>query len=268
MVEEVAIANTGWGSRPRMMTVRRAEARIELMPLITGDIRVTSLVLLEPDILLETNAEGVSNWRFGPSSNGETTTAEDEAGIGHTVGRADAAPSGASRIPVFNHVEIHRGSLTYRDGMTGEEMRLDLTEVAVDAPSATAPVSVEATGAWNRAPFSVSGSIEPLSNLGSGLPLRLAAEIEAFGFNARVTGAISKPHEFDGLDLELDVSGSNIASLAPVAGPGLPDLGPLSLEAGVKGSTEILEIDSLRLVLASSDVAGTMTVSGIGGRRM
>ena len=266
VVEEVAIANTGWGSRPRMMTVRRAEARIELMPLITGDVRVTSLVLLEPDILLETNAEGVSNWRFGPSSNGETTTAEDEAGIGHTVGRADAAPSGASRIPVFNHVEIHRGSLTYRDGMTGEEMRLDLTEVTVDAPSATAPVSVEATGAWNRAPFSVSGSIEPLSNLGSGLPLRLAAEIEAFGFNARVTGAISKPHEFDGLDLELDVSGSNIASLAAVAGPGLPDLGPLSLEAGVKGSTEKLEIDSLRLVLASSDVAGTMTVSGIGGR--
>ena len=172
VVEEVAIANTGWGSRPRMMTVRRAEARIELMPLITGDVRVTSLVLLEPDILLETNAEGVSNWRFGPSSNGETTTAEDEAGIGHTVGRADAAPSGASRIPVFNHVEIHRGSLTYRDGMTGEEMRLDLTEVTVDAPSATAPVSVEATGVWNRAPFSVSGSIEPLSNLGSGLPRR------------------------------------------------------------------------------------------------
>ena len=266
VVEEIAIANTGWGSRPRMMTVRRAEARIELIPLIRGDVRVTSLVLLEPDILFETNAEGVSNWRFGPSSNGETTAAEDEAGIGQTLGRADSAPNGASRIPVFHHVEIHRGRLTYRDGRTGEEMRLDLTEVAVDAPSATAPVTVEATGGWNRAPVSVSGSIEPLSNLRSGLPVRLAAEIEAFGFNARVTGAVSEPHEFDGLDLELDVVGSNIASLAAVAGPGLPELGPLSLEAGVKGSTEKLEIDSLRLVLASSDVAGTLTVSGIGGR--
>lgn len=249
VVEEVAIANTDWGSRPRMVTVRRAEARVELMPLITGDVRVANLVLVEPDILLETSAAGVPNWRFGPSSDRESTT-----------------PGDASRIPVFNHVEIHGGSLTYRDGKTGEGMRLDLTEATLEARAASAPATVEAAGAWNGAPFSVSGSIEPLSSLGSGLPLRLAAEVEASGFDARLAGTISAPRELDGLDLEVEVAGSSLASLEAIAGPGLPELGPVHLRAGVEGSAGKLEIGNLRLALASSDVSGTLTVSRIGGR--
>ena len=68
VVERVSIANAGWGSRPAMVSLERAEAEVELLPLLAGDIRVTRLVLVEPDILLETNADGLSNWRTGPPS--------------------------------------------------------------------------------------------------------------------------------------------------------------------------------------------------------
>ena len=61
VVEDVSISKADRGSRPEMVSLKRAEAQIELLPLITGDIRVVKLVLVEPDILLETNAQGVPN---------------------------------------------------------------------------------------------------------------------------------------------------------------------------------------------------------------
>lgn len=63
VVEQVSIANAGWGSRPVMAAIERAEAEVELLPLLTGDLRMSRLVLIEPDILLETNADGLSNWQ-------------------------------------------------------------------------------------------------------------------------------------------------------------------------------------------------------------
>ena len=168
-------------------------------------------------------------------------------------------------MPVFNHVDIRQGRLRYRDGKTGREMRFELAEATIEAPSAIAPVTIEAVGAWNRAPFSMSGSIGPLSNLGAGLPLRLTGEVEVFGLDTRLSGAISEPHAMDGMDIAIEVVGSNLASLATVAGSSLPHPGPVHIEANVKGGAEKLEIDDFRLVLGSSDVSGTMTVAGIGG---
>ena len=250
VVEDVSVANADWGTRPRMMTLRRAEARVELLPLLAGDVRVTKLVLVEPDILLETSSDGVANWRPGPPSDGGTVEAGD----------------GISRIPMFSHVDIRRGTLTYRDGRSGEEVRLDLAEAALEARPASESAAVEITGAWNGVPFTVSGSVEPLASLGSGLPLRLVVEVEGSGFDARLAGAISDPHEFEGLDLEVEATGSSLASLAAVAGPDIPDLGPVDLRSVVRGSAEKLEIGDLRLALASSDFAGAVTVSRITGR--
>ena len=124
VVERVSIANAGWGSRPAMAVLERAEAEVELLPLLAGNVRVTRLILVEPDILLERNADGLPNWRGAPSpgaGSGVSVRAADEAG------RKGKADSEASFAPVFDHVEIRRGRLTYRDARTGGQMRLDLS---------------------------------------------------------------------------------------------------------------------------------------------
>ena len=77
VIEKVAVANAGWGSRTTMATVERAEAQVEPIPPIAGDIRVTRLVLVEPDILLETDARGVPNWRFERSAKGKPRSTAD-----------------------------------------------------------------------------------------------------------------------------------------------------------------------------------------------
>ena len=253
VVERVAIANADWGSRPSMVSLERAEAEVELLPLLTGDIRVTRLILVEPDILLETNATGLSNWRAGPPSDDRSGAPAGSEGEAERKGEAGGGPP---PVPIFNHVEIRRGRLTYRDARTGEEMRFDLDRVSAKAESFDAPMEIDAGGAWNGAPFSVSGTVESLASVASGGPARLELEAEAFGFDARLAGTVAEPGEPDGLDLSVAVRGADLSTLAPLAGPGLPKLGPVAFDARLKGGADKLRIEDLKAALAASDLSG------------
>ena len=266
VVEDITVANAGWGSRPEMVTIRRAEAEVELIPLIMGDVRVNSLVLVEPDIFLEIDGNGEPNWLFGATLTGDSVPNGGQAGIGQPAEIEDIDPVTASGIPIFNHVEIRDGRLTFRNGKTGEAMHFDLAEVAVNTVSKTAPVTFEVMGTWNQAPFSASGSIEPLASIASGQPLLLAGEFNAFGFDVGFRGKVADPHGLDGLDLKVEALGANLASVTPLTGPGLPKLGPVNLETGIRGSIDELDFDNLRMTLASSDAAGAMTLSRTGDR--
>ena len=261
VIEKVAVANAGWGSRPTMATVERAEAQVELIPLIAGDIRVTRLVLVEPDILLETDARGVPNWRFERPAKGKprsTADAQPESGR--------QARSDAPGIPLFERMEIRRGRLTYRDGRTGETLRLDLAEVAARVASPGAPLTLEANGAWNRAPFSISGSIDSPARLASGKSVKLALKGEAFGFDAMLSGAVARPTRGAGIDLLVAVGGDDLSSLAPAMGPGLPKLGPVDLSARLTGDAWKIEVDKLKLKFGASDLSGKIVLRTPGPR--
>ena len=252
-VERLAIANTGWGSQPSMVSLERAEAEVELLPLLTGDIRVTRLILVEPDILLEVNADGLSNWRAGPPPDDRSGAPAGSVGEAE---RKDEAGGGPPSVPIFNRVEIRRGRLTYRDARTGEEMRFDLDRVSARAASFDAPLEIDAGGAWNGAPFSISGTVKSLASVASGGPARLELEAEAFGFGARLAGTVAEPGEPDGLDLSVAVRGADLSTLAPLAGPGLSKLGPVAFDARLKGGADKLRIEDLKAALAASDLSG------------
>ena len=247
VVEQVAIANADWGSRPHMIVLERAEAEIELLPLLAGDIRVTRLILVEPDILLETNPDGLTNWQ--PPADGRP-----------------AEKDGLSPVLMFTHVEIRRGSLTYKDARTGNEMRLDLDRGSARAASFGLPLAIDARGAWNGTPFSIAGTLDSLARLASGQSVELALDAEAFGFAARLSGVVAEPGTLTGLDLRIEVHGADLSTLAPLAGSGLPALGPIALDARVEGSADKLRIEDLDAELASSDLSGRIDLS-LTGRR-
>ena len=261
VVEDVAISNAEWGSRPEMVRLKRAEAQVELLPLITGNIRVVKLVLIEPDILLETNKEGVPNWEFKPPTQSAT---------GESKSTADAdqqtAEAGAPQIPTFDRIEVRDGRLVYKDGQSGEEMSLDLAKVDAKAQLFTAPFTIDVEGAWNKAPFSAGGSIESLASLGAGNPVKLDLQAEAFGFSAKVAGVIAEPKKPAGLDLQVVVGGANLSSLAPIAGPDVPKIGPINVNAKIKGSIDNLQANNLILALGTSDLSGQIAFSQSGPR--
>src|SRR5579862_8134753 len=71
-VQGVAFANPPGFSQPQMATLDRLDLRLSLIPLLSHQIEIDRLVLIKPDILLETNAKGQRNWQFAPEAAGAT----------------------------------------------------------------------------------------------------------------------------------------------------------------------------------------------------
>lgn len=65
-VKDATFANAEWGSRPAMARLAAMEVALAVLPLLRGEIAIERLVLVEPDILLETDAEGRGNWEVAP----------------------------------------------------------------------------------------------------------------------------------------------------------------------------------------------------------
>ncbi|HEX3350062.1 MAG TPA: AsmA family protein, partial [Acetobacteraceae bacterium] len=65
---DIVFANAPGGSPEPMLAVARVEGRIDPMELLAGRLKVVSLTVVHPAILLEINAAGVPNWRFTPAT--------------------------------------------------------------------------------------------------------------------------------------------------------------------------------------------------------
>lgn len=66
IVDDVTLKNASWGTRPDMVTLQRLEAEVALLPLFSGNLTVKRLVLVAPEIFLETDKKGRGNWIFTP----------------------------------------------------------------------------------------------------------------------------------------------------------------------------------------------------------
>jgi len=105
VMDDILLQNAPWASRPERVKIKRLEAKISVMPLLKRDIRITRLVLIEPDILLETDKSGRWNFEF------EKPEAPD---------LKDRPPESFS-LPrmAFHHLQATKGKVSYWDGGTG-----------------------------------------------------------------------------------------------------------------------------------------------------
>jgi len=147
-VEDVSFANADWGSRPEMVTMKRFELEVAVLPLLSGEVQVNRVVLVEPDILLETNGEGAGNWTLALEEAGGTAPAPSGEGEGEAL----------VKLQSIGGVRIENGKLTYRDGATGEETRVTLDALSLAAASMSSPVEVALDGTYNDNPIKLKGT--------------------------------------------------------------------------------------------------------------
>lgn len=111
----VRFQNAEWGSRPDMAVIERIEASVPLIPLIFGNIEVTRLALVEPDILLERNAQGQANWEFASDETPDEAEAEAEA-----------------TALAVSAIEIDDAKLAFNDAQAGSDVSASLDRLRVN----------------------------------------------------------------------------------------------------------------------------------------
>lgn len=141
-VEDVKFSNAAWGSQPDMVKVNKLELQVALLPLLSGDIQIKRLVLIDPDILLETNNKGTANWEFSAPKAEKKEAAETEE---------------STTAVSVNEVQIQNAKINYIDGVSGQKTKLVIDQITTQSKGLSNELAIFAKANYNDTPIEISG---------------------------------------------------------------------------------------------------------------
>ena len=287
IADDITVANAPGGSRHDMVLMDEMQMDLSPTAALAGRTVLSNLVLLRPDILLETEPNGAGNWQIA-----DTSGARPAAAPARPAAPAPATPaveaSTVSRI-TLQTLHVHDAHITWRDRATSTDSVFDINRISATASSIYSPVTLDAEVAIARHLIEFTAQTGPLSRLQDAhatTPWGLFVNVDTSGAKLTVSGSVTRPLELRGYSLRVDGVTEDLSRLnwmAPVPLPPLrgvtlsaklldqggpiPDIsgitiqsGPTNLEKIASGlSVDIARIDIPRLTEAAQiDVEGSM----------
>lgn len=245
IVEGVTFGNADWGSAPEMLKVKYFEAQVGLIPLLSGTVAVSRLILVSPEILLETNKQGQGNWVFA--------TAKPE-----TEKKTDAAGATPPQLNI-NEVSIKSAKVTYKDGVTGKTTTAIIDEFTTETGGFTQPMELLLRASYNEIPIKVDGTLGSLGDLTSNKSFPLDINASVSDAKLALKGKIDQPLEAKGVDAEVTLEINTLASFEKIAGTKFPKTGP------IRAAGQVSEKDGTWFIKAMQAEVGKAKV-GVDGK--
>ncbi|WP_428487875.1 AsmA family protein [Rhodopila sp.] len=213
-VRDVSFANPPGFSRPQMATLQSLELQLGLLPLLSSKVEIDRLVLIHPDILLETNPVGKHNWEIKP----EVSPSAPAAAQPSAAAKHGAAVSVRS-------IQIQDGTLAYRDDRTGTARSLGSLGLDAKAASPDSSMRIHMSATYNGAAFTLAGDTGSLTRLQDSeattpWPVNLALTVA--GAKLAADGTLTHPLQGKGYDLSVNGSVPDLSALAPLLPPPAP----------------------------------------------
>ncbi len=251
-VNDVTLGNADWAGDENMLSVERFEAQVALMPLLKKNIQVNRLILVKPEIRLETDKQGKGNWVFATDS-GKPQATEDAA---------------APALPALNinEVRIEKADITYKDGKTGKTTRLLIDNVLAGSDSLADPLQLNIIASLNDSPITADATLGSVNDLiaNKRSPVKLSATVGAA--SASLDGTIEQPMQAKGLDLDISFDVGKLSQLNQEAGTELPEAGPIKVTGKLKDTKDGYALSTLTAQLLQFEIKGDMVVSMAGTR--
>lgn len=267
IINKARFANAAWGSRPDMVTVERVEAAIELMPALHGEIRLTRVVLIKPDILLETDRKGTANWDLGGEAVAAAAPAATPAGGTAPAPAAAVVPApGKTTVPFVGALDIEKAHITLKDAAKGTTTTFDFDVLTLSAASPAAPLALTVKGAYNAIPYQVAGTLGPLQSLlgAASAPFPVSLKGDFGGVALSADGAIKDPKAVQGVELKVSIKADSYAGLKGlVPSDGVP---PVTLTGDLSGGGSAWKIAGLNATVAKTALTGAVAVNTAGAR--
>ena len=246
--DDVAFANPPGFGRADLATLGRAQAQLALWPLLRGRLEVGRLVLVNPDVMLETNAQGGANWHLAPAP-------------GSSASAAVSGPAPAGDAPRFDvhSLQIEGGRVAWLDARTGMSRMADLSHLEMTETAAPEPgLSVRAALRSSGHAVTVTAELGTLAQLMSaddGRPWPLQVVLRTEGTRLAVAGTAAHPLQGRGYALTLEASAPELAAAGGLFGIALPTLRDVSASAKVSDATGAPVLSQLAAHAGPSQVA-------------
>lgn len=255
---KVSFANAPGAKEANMASLEKLVLKLQVWPILSGQIKIDSFVMVEPVIHLEVDENGRANWDFAA----KPAKAEDKGD--------DAAGGGAGLDELsLGDVRLERGRVTYNDAKTGQSLEISDINMTVSLPDLDSPFAADGSLVWNGKKIDLKVESDKLRRLMAGetTPVTLSVESEPInlGYQGKVTTA--KVLRVDG-KLDLDVP--SIRELAawtgnPIDAPG-NGLGPLKIKGNVSVKGKIYAFTDAKISLDEMTATGALTADTSGKR--
>jgi AsmA protein len=204
----ITIANADWSDRGPLMRAQALKVGVDLLSLLSGEVRVTGLEAVSPDILLERASDGRVNWDTGVSG---------------------VAPSGqpaGSSNPLalsLDRALIRGGKLRYLDHGAGTDLSLQDVSVDLRWPEYDGEGVFDLSASFGASPMQLSGHVGSLADVLEGKVTAITAQLSAKGGTVEFKGrGASQPQLQGQLSADISDSGAFLAALG-IKGATLPN---------------------------------------------
>lgn len=218
--DDILLGNAGWSSQPVMAQVAQVRFSVNPLGLLHKELRIPSLSLEAPQVLLERRKDGIVNWTFKP---------KDDSGWQTRIGR----------------IAVGKGSVRLSDQQRRLELQaeVDTLEGRNDRngdPGDPYLLGWRIKGNYQGEPIRGDARSGQLAIQGSDARYPIEASLKLGPAAAQtlvdLQGFLDRPRDGPMLDLRVDVKGASLAQLYPLLGIALPDTRPYVTRGRLTGT--------------------------------
>lgn len=211
VARDISFANLDGARSRQMVTLKSAEVRIALGPLLGGRVKVETVNLIEPVIHLERLSDGTANWEFqaplGTSGSAPASSGTSSGGGGDTL------PAVA-----LDNLTVENATLIYRDAVSGVSERIEKLNAQIAAASLKGPLETSGAAIFKGLPVSFHVNVGEIIHDRT-VPFTARMAMSGEQLKAQITGTLVNLTEipkFKGsVKLESADFGSAIAAISP-----------------------------------------------------
>lgn len=236
---------------PDMVEVRAVTVRPSIFALLGGRIELSEVVLDQPKIVLEVNAEGKPNWEFTPA----------------VAGAKPVASKPSSPRPFsLGTLTIQDGTLIFSDAREGLAVTAEKANLSASVASLDGPYAVAGSASINGAPLNFDVGVDARGN--DGYPVRVV--VSTADGKLSFEGKLSELGPTGRLVGQANASASSLSAftttLLGLAGRKAPPLPPLlagkfSFEGGVDLSQSGIAAKDFKIALGGDGGSGSFSIS-------
>ena len=229
--ENVSFANAPGAAEPQMASIEKLAVQLQILPLLSREVKLDRLVLVRPSILLEVDAQGRPNWAFETASKTSGAPAqESEAPAAEPSGDSDGGAAVAN--VALGEVRLEGGRLAYRDARSGAAYEVEDVNMDVSLASLDSPLNAEGGLVWNGKTVSLELAADRPRALLEGGTTSLGLKIDSEPVQLRYDGSLDKGQTLQ-MAAAVDLNVPSIRALAAWAGTPLElagdGLGPFAI---------------------------------------
>lgn len=235
---------------PPLARIARVEARIDLLPLLVGLVRIERLVLSRPSLRFDRDSEGRNNWNLAdkPRLGG---------GPPEAAARKPARPGSFFRFAVTS-ARLSGGTLRYTDGRLDRDVVVDGlgAEAVIDRGLKGETLRLRVDGSHKGEPVYLEGELQRLEDYRDGIRVPFRVIFDAAPGQVTLRGSVAR-RRYPAVSADVSVEMDDLEAVREVW-PTLPEelAGRVAARLQVESRGGETAVDIQTLVLGKTDLAG------------